>query len=244
MSTDSDVVEEEAEVVETDAVREAIAQAFADELGEGFIESHIVAGKDLWIRIDRGSWVAAATFAKTKLGMTWLDFISAIDWMPSPYGREMEAEQDWVVHGREPSDPEEQTTGVAGGDTRFQMFMRVYSTDEHMGVTIKADLPDNDPAIETLLPVFAGANWHEREVWEMFGINVVGHPDLRVLYLPSGFEGNPLRKDFPLVARRVKPWPGIVDVEGMPEEDEESDAAAGAAADEPGEAGESAGAES
>jgi NADH-quinone oxidoreductase subunit C len=52
----------------------------------------------------------------------------------------------------------------------------------------------------------------------MFGINFLGHPDLRHLYLPSDFEGNPLRKDFPLLARMVKPWPGIVDVEPMPTE--------------------------
>ena len=76
--------------------------------------------------------------------------------------------------------------------------------------------------------VYTGANWHEREAWEMFGINFLGHPDLRHLYLPSDFEGNPLRKDFPLLARMVKPWPGIVDVEPMPAEfdpDNEGEAA-------------------
>ena len=50
----------------------------------------------------------------------------------------------------------------------------------------------------------------------MFGIGFNGHPDLRNMYLPTGFEGYPLRKDFPLLARMVKPWPGIVDVEPMP----------------------------
>ena len=215
-TTEADVVDE-AETAETDEVREAIAQAFADHLGDALLEHHTRPGRDLWIRVDRGSWVDAVRFARDELGMTWLDFVSAIDWMPSPFGRDMEAEQDWVVHGREDREIEERTTGVAGGDTRFQMMVRVYSTDEHIGVTIKADLPDDDLTIDTLIPLFAGANWHEREVWEMFGINIEGHPDLRVLYLPSGFEGNPLRKDYPLVARRVKPWPGIVDVEGMPD---------------------------
>lgn len=218
MSTET--VDEETTEVETDAVREAIATAFADHLGDGFIEQHITPGSDLWIRVDRGSWVDAARFAKERLGMTWLDWISAIDWLPSPFGREMEAEQDWVVHGRDEAEEEAQTTGYAGGDTRFQMLLRVYSTEENMGVTIKADLPDDDLSVDTLIPVFAGANWHERECFEMFGITVTGHPDLRVLYLPTGFEGNPLRKDYPLVARRVKPWPGIVDVEQMPGDDE------------------------
>ena len=52
----------------------------------------------------------------------------------------------------------------------------------------------------------------------MFGIDFAGHPDLRHIYLPTEFEGHPLRKDFPLLARIVKPWPGIVDVEPMPGE--------------------------
>jgi NADH-quinone oxidoreductase subunit C len=59
----------------------------------------------------------------------------------------------------------------------------------------------------------------------MFGIEFTGHPDLRNIYLPAEFEGFPLRKDFPLLARVVKPWPGIVDVEPMPtEEDSGEDA--------------------
>jgi NADH-quinone oxidoreductase subunit C len=70
--------------------------------------------------------------------------------------------------------------------------------------------------VESWTQVFAGADWHERETWEMFGISFAGHPGLRNIYLPGDFEGHPLRKDFPLLARHVKPWPGIVDVEPMP----------------------------
>jgi NADH-quinone oxidoreductase subunit C len=71
--------------------------------------------------------------------------------------------------------------------------------------------------------VYPGADWHERETWEMFGIVFDGHPALRHLYLPFEFEGNPLRKDYPLLAREVKPWPGLVDVEPMPGEDPEGE---------------------
>jgi NADH-quinone oxidoreductase subunit C len=59
----------------------------------------------------------------------------------------------------------------------------------------------------------------------MFGIVFDGHPGLRHLYLPSEFEGHPLRKDFPLLARVVKPWPGLVDVEPMPGEPEPAEGA-------------------
>ena len=83
---------------------------------------------------------------------------------------------------------------------------------------------------ESWVPVYPGADWHEREAWEMFGIVFDGHPSLRHLYLPSEFEGHPLRKDFPLLAREVKPWPGLVDVEGMPGEPAEAAAAVEAGA--------------
>ena len=57
----------------------------------------------------------------------------------------------------------------------------------------------------------------------MFGIDFIGHPNLVKLYLPADFDGNPLRKDFPLLTRRVRPWPGIVDVEPMPGSDDEEE---------------------
>jgi NADH-quinone oxidoreductase subunit C len=116
--------------------------------------------------------------------------------------------------------------GYAGGETRFQVFLRVNDvTETRIGIIVKVDLPDDDLRLPTIVPVYAGANWHERETAEMFGITFDGHPDLRNLYLPGEFEGHPLRKDFPLLSRLVKPWPGIVDVEPMPGEgaDEEGD---------------------
>ena len=100
----------------------------------------------------------------------------------------------------------------------------VVNTAEHHDVFLKVDVPEPALALPTWSRTYAGANWHERECWEMFGITFEGHPDLRKLYLPSEFEGHPLRKDFPLLSRVVKPWPGVVDVEPMPgvaSEDEE-----------------------
>ena len=96
------------------------------------------------------------------------------------------------------------------------MFARLSRPTDHVGLTLKVDVPDDSLTIESWSHVYAGANWHERETWEMFGITFAGHPQLAHMYLPSSFEGHPLRKDFPLLARIVKPWPGIVDVEPMP----------------------------
>jgi NADH-quinone oxidoreductase subunit C len=113
-------------------------------------------------------------------------------------------------------------TGVAGGDSRFQVFARLYNLTTHVGITLKADLDADDPRVDSLVPLYRGADWHEREAWEMYGFTFDGHPKLRHLYLPGEFEGYPLRKDFPLLARLVKPWPGLVDVEPMPGEEVEA----------------------
>ena len=64
------------------------------------------------------------------------------------------------------------------------------------------------PTLATATGVFAGAAWHERETFEMFGLDFDGHPHLVPLLLPDGFEGHPLRKDFVLAARAAKAWPG------------------------------------
>ncbi len=112
------------------------------------------------------------------------------------------------------------TTGVAGGETRFQVFARFHSPTRKMGVTVKADLDDESPSVASIHEIYFGAEWHERETWEMYGFAFPGHPDLRHIYLPGEFEGYPLRKDFPLLAREVKPWPGLVDVEDLPPAEE------------------------
>ena len=71
-------------------------------------------------------------------------------------------------------------------------------------------VPADDLALPTATGLFRGANWHEREAHEMFGVVFTGHPNLDPLLLPDGFEGTPMRKDFVLAARVVKPWPGAV----------------------------------
>ena len=140
-----------------------------------------------------------------------------------PLGDRLDAEPVRARRGRSrPQPPPERDDtirqGYAGGDTRMQVFARVTNIKEHFGVTIKADVPDDDLVVDSWITVYAGANWHEREAHEMFGIDFAGHNDLRNMYLPMEFEGHPLRKDFPLLARIVKPWPGIVDVEPLPGE--------------------------
>jgi NADH-quinone oxidoreductase subunit C len=209
-----------------DPVREALLQ----ELGDSIVGHEITKG-DLCVRVDRRAWRRTGEVLKGRLGFDYFCFLSGIDWMQNP-DLSSRHEKTWDP---EPGADSEDTgtggdgdrrwqTGVAGGDTRFQVFARVYSVDRHAGVTLKADLDDERPEVDSWVPLYRGADWHERETWEMFGFDFAGHPGLRHMYLPGEFEGHPLRKDFPLLARaRVSP-PGLVDKEPVPgEADSEGD---------------------
>ena len=199
-----------------DALREGVVQALRDALGEALLDSLVKPNDDVWVRVRTDAWVQAGNVLRDTVGCDYFCFLSGIDWMPSPFGR---GEDDPTQPA--PERDTEIKQGYAGGDTRMQVFARVTNLTKHFGVTIKADVPDDVPAIDSWVSIYAGANWHERECHEMFGIGFNGHPDLRNMYLPTDFEGHPLRKDFPLLARLVKPWPGIVDVEPLPGDDSE-----------------------
>jgi NADH-quinone oxidoreductase subunit C len=201
--------------VEVDERRQAVLDELTARLGDAVVGSHIRPGDDLWVRVERGAWPEVAVASKA-MGYTFFDFLSAIDWLPSPFGRDMDAQEDLQVAGAPAKEAAPIEQGYAGGETRFQVIARLYSISAAMGIHFKADLPDDDLSIGTWTSTFSGANWHEREAFEMFGITFDGHPNLIKLYLPTDFQGHPLRKDFPLLARRVRPWPGIVDVEPMP----------------------------
>lgn len=111
------------------------------------------------------------------------------------------------------------TGGVDFEDRGFEVVTHLFSTTHHHNVRLKVRLPHDDPVCPTLSDVYAGANWHERETTEMFGIAFEGHPQPVKLLLPEPFEGHPLRKDFPLMSREAKPWPGAAP--GEEEEEEE-----------------------
>lgn len=93
----------------------------------------------------------------------------------------------------------------------FEVVIAVFSVRFQNTVIVKVRLPADDPRMPTLTGVFGGANWHERETAEMFGITFDGHPNPVKLYLSEDFEGHPLRKSFRLASRTYKPWPGAKD---------------------------------
>jgi NADH-quinone oxidoreductase subunit C len=99
-------------------------------------------------------------------------------------------------------------SAVDRGEPGFDVVTQLWSTTRHHGVRIKVACPKEEPTCPTISDLYPGANWHEREAWELFGIRFDGHPQLVKLLLPEQFEGHPLRKDFLLMSRVAKPWPG------------------------------------
>ena len=204
------------ENVDVDEKREALITSFSEILGEDLVESQLRPNEDLWLRVRSESWQDSIR-AVQSAGFEYFGFLSAIDWEIAPEGRYEDTEFDGGLD-EEDDEPVEidSSTGYAGGESRFQILAQFYSLSQQVGVILKTDVGE-DMTIDTIRDIFPGADWHERETYEMFGISFRGHPTLQPLYLPTEFEGHPLRKDFPLLARQVKPWPGVVDIEEIPE---------------------------
>ncbi|MDH3889978.1 MAG: NADH-quinone oxidoreductase subunit C [candidate division Zixibacteria bacterium] len=92
---------------------------------------------------------------------------------------------DWLGHRREK-------------DGRFEVVYNLYSIAHSYRFFLKVRLPAEDPSIATLCDLWPSANWMEREVYDLFGIVFVGHPELTKILTPDELDGHPLRKDFPL----------------------------------------------
>ena len=79
---------------------------------------------------------------------------------------------------------------------RYDVVINLLSMQHTKRLIIKAGVPGDDPTIQSISPIYAGANFYEREVWDLMGIVFEGHPDLTRIVLPDEWEGHPLRKDY------------------------------------------------
>lgn len=93
-------------------------------------------------------------------------------------------------------------------DAGLAVVTSLWSPARRHHLLVRTRVPREDGHLPTLSDLWAGADWHERETFEMFGISFDGHPNLVPLLLPDGFSGHPLRKEFVLASRVAKAWPG------------------------------------
>ena len=85
---------------------------------------------------------------------------------------------------------------------RFQLSYHLLSHGYKERVRVRVMLDESHPAVESITPVWAGANYYEREVFDLFGIRFEGHPDMRRIMMPDDWKGHPLRKDYPVEGYR------------------------------------------
>lgn len=87
---------------------------------------------------------------------------------------------------------------------RFHVVYQLYSMPHNARVQVRTKLNGNAPTLDSVQGIYAGANWKEREVYDLFGIKFTGHPDLRRMVMPEDWVGHPLRKDYPLGYEEVQ----------------------------------------
>ena len=95
-----------------------------------------------------------------------------------------------------------QAEGVSDDGHRFDVVYHVYSSVHNHRLRVKVPLTTADPVVDSLTGLWEAANWFEREVWDMFGIRFTGHPNLKRILMYEGFNGHPLRKDYPIRKRQ------------------------------------------
>src|SRR5690606_29383952 len=101
-------------------------------------------------------------------------------------------------------------------DHRFEIILIVRSLANNHRIIVKTRLKDGEP-LDTLVDVWAGANWAEREVWDMFGVSFTGHPDPRRILMYEEFEGFPLRKDYPIERTQpLVPYRDAAEIDKLP----------------------------
>ncbi|MDB4982389.1 MAG: NADH-ubiquinone oxidoreductase chain [Myxococcales bacterium] len=138
---------------------------------------------DEWARIRRDAWVTVATFLRDDPATKMEMFI------------------DLTVVDRFSTEP------------RFDVVLHLYSVSLKQRIRLYVGASEEDPTVETLCNVWAGANWFEREAYDLYGVRFKGHPDLRRILMYPEFVGHPLRKDYPKEKRQplVRRQPGTID---------------------------------
>lgn len=93
---------------------------------------------------------------------------------------------------------------------RFEVVYNLYSIWRGLHIRIRVKVDEKEQEIESITELWQGADWHERECFDMFGIRFTGHPDLRRILMPEDWEGYPLRKDYPLKGKDL--WRGFKEI--------------------------------
>ena len=87
-------------------------------------------------------------------------------------------------------------------ENRFEVLYNLFSSSTHRRLIVKAEVPETDATMDSVTKLWPAADWYEREVWDMFGIQFKGHPNLKRILMYESFQGHALRKDYPYNKRQ------------------------------------------
>ncbi len=195
-----------------------ICETIRSRFPEFVIGTHAYRGQETVV-LKREGVVPVARFLRDDAAMAfdYLLDLTGVDYMkfgqaqasrptratPSPLPYYMEPKPTTERWERLPGAPEAAQAGrVCSEEYRFDVVYHFYSTRHNHRVRVKVPLASADPVLDSLTGLWHGANWFEREVWDLFGIRFNGHPHLKRILMYEGFHGHPLRKDYPSYKRQ------------------------------------------
>ena len=179
---------------------ETLGQRFPDAVAG----SHTYRG-DATVVLHRGSLLEVARFLRDDpaLQMNYLMDLTAVDY--SAFGKKPTPAffpSSGVSVRTSPEIPDEDPWPGPPGTSRFAVVYHFYSMAHKHRLRLVVPVEEADAVVDSLCSLWPGANWLEREVWDMFGIAFRGHPDLKRILMYDEFEGHPLRKDYPVKKRQ------------------------------------------
>jgi NADH-quinone oxidoreductase subunit C len=183
-----------------DVLIDSVRQRFP----EAVSASHAYRG-DATVILRRSFLLEVATFIKEDpaLKMDYLVDLTAVDY--STFGKRPAPgffASSGVSVRPSPEIPDEDPWPGPPDQSRFAVVYHFYSLAHKHRLRLVVPVQESDAEVDSLTSLWPGANWLEREVWDMFGIAFRGHPDLKRILMYEGFEGHPLRKDYPVKKRQ------------------------------------------
>ena len=184
----------------TSSLIESVTKQFPD----GVSASHAYRG-DATVVLRRESLLKVAKFLKEDpaLQMNFLMDLTAVDY--STFGKQPAQAffaSSGVAVGPSSQIPDKDPWPGPPGPSHFAVVYHFYSLSHKHRLRLVVPVEEADAGVDSLTSLWAGANWLEREVWDMFGIRFQGHPDLKRILMYKEFKGHPLRKDYPVNKRQ------------------------------------------
>ena len=182
----------------------ALIQTVTERFPEAVAASHAYRG-DATVIVHRQSLLEVAAFLKQDpaFEMNFLMDLTAVDY--SAFGKQPSRaffNSSGVAVKPSSQIPDEEPWPGPPGQARFAVVCHFYSTVHKHRIRLVVPVEEADAEVDSLTSLWPGADWLEREVWDMFGIKFRGHPNLKRILMYEGFEGHPLRKDYPVKKRQ------------------------------------------